>query len=173
MIVRHRFCRLLAGGLLVAGVVFASPDSTKPADHACPMMDSRAAGVDQRGDKAMGFDHTKTTHHFLLASDGGTIEVLANEVADTSSRDVIRMHLRHISERFQAGDFTIPMLVHAETPPGVPVMQRLKDVISYTYLDVDRGGLVHIHSASAEAIEAIHAFLRFQIQDHRTGDPAE
>ena len=121
----------------------------------------------------MGFDHTKTTHHFLLAPDGGRIEVSANDAADSASRDQIRVHLRHIAVMFEAGDFTIPMFVHAQNPPGVPVMQRLKDVISYTYKETDRGGLVSIQTANAEAVEAIHAFLRFQIQDHRTGDPTE
>ena len=168
-------CRrvLVVGITLATGAAFAAPDSAKPMDPGCPMMDAHTSGVDQRGDKAMGFDHAKTTHHFLLAPDGGTIDVGANDAADTSSRDQIRMHLRHITAMFQAGDFTVPLIIHAQNPPGVPVMQRLKDVISYAYRETDRGGLVRIHSASAEAIQAIHAFLRFQIQDHRTGDPTE
>ena len=29
----------------------------------------------KRGDHAMGFSHEKTTHHFLLLTDGGGIEV--------------------------------------------------------------------------------------------------
>ena len=29
--------------------------------------------MNKRGDKVMGFDHLKTTHHFILASDGGVI----------------------------------------------------------------------------------------------------
>ena len=49
--------------------------------------------MNKRGDHVMGFDHTKTTHHFRLLPDGGTIEVAANTVEDTESRDQIRMHL--------------------------------------------------------------------------------
>ena len=29
--------------------------------------------MNKRGDKHMGFDYLKTTHHFLLANDGGAI----------------------------------------------------------------------------------------------------
>ena len=35
--------------------------------------------MNKRGDKVMGFDHLKTTHHFILASDGGVIQVEANK----------------------------------------------------------------------------------------------
>jgi len=74
----------------------------------------------------MGFDHTKTTHHFLLRSDGGSIEVAANSPQDTESRDQIRMHLGHIAKMFAAGNFKAPMLIHDQVPPGVPVMEKLK-----------------------------------------------
>ncbi len=33
-----------------------------------------------------------------------------------------------------------------------------------------RGARVVIRTANPEALEAVHAFLRFQISDHRTGD---
>ena len=52
----------------------------------CPMHEQHegsshhAADVDTRGDKAMGFSHEKSTHHFELSSDGGTIEVTTNTI---------------------------------------------------------------------------------------------
>ena len=74
----------------------------------------------------MGFSHAKTTHHFLLKPDGGVIQVEANEANDAASRDRIRRHLKHIAKKFSEGDFAAPMLIHAQTPPGVPAMRRLK-----------------------------------------------
>jgi hypothetical protein len=50
-------------------------------------------------------------------------------------------------------------------------MQQLKSKIDYKYVRTDRGGKVLITTADPKALEAIHEFLRFQIQDHRTGDP--
>ena len=135
--------------------------------------DAHHEGVDKRGDHVMGFSHEKTTHHFRLYRDGGAIEVTANDAKDAESRDQIRMHLSHIAKMFAGGDFNAPMLIHDRVPPGVPVMQRLKAEIRYEYRDVERGGTVRITSANAEAVAAVHDFLKFQIEDHRTGDPVE
>jgi hypothetical protein len=130
-------------------------------------------GVNRRGDQVMGFDHTKTTHHFRLKADGGVIEVEANDPNDTASRDRIRTHLKHITQKFAAGDFTAPMLIHAQTPPGVPVMKQLKAEIKYQYEEMKRGARVRITTDSAKALASIHDFLRFQISDHKTGDSVE
>ena len=56
----------------------------KPAAEAsiCPMhlgnasflKDRPEEGVVARGDEIMGFSHEKTTHHFRLYADGGSIE---------------------------------------------------------------------------------------------------
>ena len=124
-------------------------------------------------DHVMGFSHEKTTHHFLLDPNGGTIQVEANDAKDTESRDQIQSHLTHIAKMFEAGDFEAPMLVHGKTPPGVPVLQRLKAEVTYKYEKTERGGRVRISTKNAEARDAVYEFLRFQISDHKTGDPTE
>ena len=53
--------------------------------------------VNEHGDHVMGFAHEKTTHHFELSYDGGAIDVRANDLHDTESRDEIRSHFRHIA----------------------------------------------------------------------------
>ena len=142
---------------------------SKP-ENAPPAMSSHHAGVNPRGDKAMGFSQEKTTHHFRLYADGGAIEVQVNDPKDSTSRDHIRGHLAHIAQMFSAGNFSAPMLVHDRVPPGVPTMQRLKDAISYQYEQSDRGGTLRIKTQNAEALRAVHQFLRYQITDHQTGD---
>jgi SAM-dependent methyltransferase len=119
----------------------------------------------------MVFDQDKTTHHFGLTADGGSIAVDANDPADQASRDQIRAHLKEIAVAFGKGDFGKPLETHSEFPPGVPVMQRLRNDISYTYQDSPRGGIVRIATANAEARAAIHEFLTYQITQHKTGDP--
>jgi hypothetical protein len=121
----------------------------------------------------MGFSQTATTHHFFLKADGGVIQVEANDAADTASRDEVRMHLRHIASAFQSGDFDIPMFVHDTVPPGEPEMKRLQKEIRYTFEESSRGGRVVISSGDKDAVTAIHSFLRFQIEEHRTGDAKE
>jgi hypothetical protein len=123
-----------------------------------------------RGQRGMGFSQTKTTHHFLLKRHGGVIRVSAKDAKDTSTRDQIRMHLTHIARAFAEGDFDIPMFVHDQEPPGVPVMKRLSKEIKYRFRNSDTGGEVTISSNSPEAVHAIHDFLAFQIREHKTGD---
>lgn len=133
---------------------------------------SHSQEVNERGDRVMGFDHKKTRHRFLLHPDGGTIEVTANSADDRESTEQIRKHLGHIAKMFADGNFKAPMLIHARTPPGVPVMERLKAEIRYDYDESERGARVSIKTGNAEALAAVHEFLRFQIKDHETGDPA-
>jgi len=129
--------------------------------------------MDKRGAAGMGFSQETTTHHFLLRKDGGAIQVTANSADDKASVAQIRKHFEHISRAFQAGDFAIPMFVHEQTPPGVPAMKKLKEKIQYKYEELEGGARVSITSGNAKAIEAIHQFLRFQIEEHQTGDPQE
>lgn len=179
--------RLLAAVSLLTFVVVASRAQTSAhAEHQQKQADKQKSesknehnhdahteAVNKRGDQAMGFSHEKTTHHFRLKSDGGAIEVTANDPNDTASRDQIRTHLKHIAKKFAEGDFNAPMFIHSQTPPGVPVMQRLKVDIKYEFDGLETGGRVRISTGNLEAIKAIHEFLRFQIEDHKTGDSTE
>ena len=126
--------------------------------------------MNKRGDHVMGFDHTKTTHHFLLEERGGSIEITANSSDDVESSEQIRMHLKHIAKMFAAGNFNAPMLIHDQTPPGVSVMQELKGEIKYHYEEIAQGAAVRISTKNPTALKAIHDFLRFQIKEHKTGD---
>jgi hypothetical protein len=165
---------LMLSAVAAAPVVYAQhhqPDDSAMAD--CPAMKNSSAGVDERGDKAMGFSHEKTTHHFILTADGGAIEVVANDVDDQESRKQIRGHLNHISKLFGQGNFQIPMLVHDRMPDGAEVMKQQKANISYSYEDTANGGRVRIRTANPKALSAVHQFLRFQIAEHHTGDSAE
>ena len=160
--------------ILVAGASAAQQSAVPPQvhDHAAASQghDRHHADVNKRGDQVMGFDHLKTTHHFLLRPDGGVIQVEANDPKDSDSRDEIRRHLGHIAQLFANGDFTSPMLIHAQTPPGVPAMKRLKAEIKYRFEETTRGGRVRITTVNPDAIAGVHEFLRFQISDHATGD---
>ena len=121
----------------------------------------------------MGFSHMTTSHHFLLTSSGGVIQVSANEAGDELNRRQIRDHLQKAASDFAAGDFGMPLSVHGGMPAGVDAMQTRGAAIRYQYLQTDAGGRVELVSEDAQARAAIHAFLRFQIVEHRTGDSLE
>lgn len=143
---------------------------SEQADH---QQSQHHAEVNKRGDKAMGFSHEKTTHHFRLFKDGGAIEVNANDAKDTQSLNQIRMHLPHIAQMFSEGNFSTPMLVHNELPSGAKVMAEMKTEISYQYEETKSGGRVRIATGNVQALAAIYEFLRYQIKDHQTGDSLE
>src|SRR5438132_136380 len=100
--------------------------------------------VNEHGDKVMGFSHEKTTHHFELTYDGGAIDVRADDVKDTESREQIRSHFRHIAQMFAAGNFEAPMLVHSTNVPGTAVMTKLKDQLHWTLSETARGARLTI-----------------------------
>jgi hypothetical protein len=127
----------------------------------------------QHGQMAMGFDQDKAQHHFTLTANGGIIQVTALDLADQVTRYAIQKHLQQIAVAFGRGDFEKPLMTHGEVPPGVSAMQRHKDEITYTYEPLERGGLVRIatSTSNADALDAIHDFLKYQISEHATGDP--
>lgn len=125
----------------------------------------------KRGAAAMGFDQDATTHHFLLAADGGSIGVASNNLEAADAIGQVRAHLKEIAQAFAAGEFDKPFATHGEVPLGVPVMQAKKSLIRYQYEDRPGGGRVVIKTTDAAALGAIHEFLRYQIVEHKTGDP--
>ena len=149
----------------------------------CPFMSDRKSGaqtggghdahlaeINARGEAAMGFSQTETAHHFLLTRDGGLIQVETKDPDDAANRERVRQHLAHVARMFAEGNFDTPALVHARTAPGTPAMSRLKAEIVYRFEETERGGRVRITAKSAEALAAVREFLRFQIEDHQTGD---
>ena len=174
--------------LLLAGVLASAAAAAEPTP-ACPLHaqhqaqsaqhehggdaahTEHAAGVDRRGDEVMGFPHQRTSHHFLIEPEGGTIQVETKDSGDTGSLRQIRAHLSEVARQFAAGDFSMPREIHGRVLPGVPEMIERKDAITYLYEDHEKGGRVLIRTSNPEAVAAIHAFLKAQIGDHRTGDP--
>ena len=180
----NRSLRLLLSILFVpaaavAGETRGCPLATESSGpHDCPFTGGPGASAHRhagdaagREESGMGFSQTATTHHFLLAADGGSIEVTAHDVGDGATRDRIRMHLTHVREMFSAGDFSVPMFVHDTVPPGVSTMKRRAAAIRCLYEDLAGGGRIRLSTADPDARDAIHDFLRFQIREHGTGDP--
>jgi hypothetical protein len=134
-------------------------------------MSHHDADVKQHGAEAMGFDQDKTTHHFRLTRDGGYVMVEANSAKDAETIKQVRDHLATQARKFVIGDFAAPEHTHGQVPPGVAEMKRLNKLIDYHYDQLSRGAILRITSKNEQAVTAIHDFLKFQITDHKTGDP--
>jgi hypothetical protein len=159
--------------VLALGFLSGMPQEKPAPQQKAAQMDEHHQGVVERGDYVMGFSHDKTTHHFRLYADGGAIEAETAGSQDAASCDAIRSHFTHIAKMFAAGDFTAPILIHVQNPPGTAEMKRLRDAIQYKLENTEHGGRIRITTKNAEALQAVHTFLRFQIADHQTGDSTE
>lgn len=127
----------------------------------------------QRAAAVMGFDQDRTAHHFLLFTDGGAIDISVKDAGDLKNREAIRSHLPHVAMMFGSGNFDAPMLVHdSPSVPGTTVLKARKGAIRYQYAETSNGGRVTITTADPAALDALHAFLKYQIAEHKTGDPA-
>jgi hypothetical protein len=49
---------------------------------------------------------------------------------------------------FSNGEFSIPMFIHDQVPPGVPVMKEKRAEISYSFEELPAGGRVRIKTAN-------------------------
>jgi hypothetical protein len=161
--------------LLFSGLQLSAQDMQSCPLHKEHMKEAaqHQADVEKQGDEAMGFPHDKTTHHFRMNSDGGAIEVTVNDTKDSQNMQAIRSHLTRIATTFSNGEFSIPMFVHDQVPPGVPVMKEKRAELSYNFEELPSGGRVRIKTTNPDALKAVHDFLRFQIEDHHTGDTTE
>ena len=173
----------MTGAILILGGTLALPAAAAEPPQPCPLHAQHQAqaqehaghadhhaGVDRRGDEVRGFSHERTTHHFLIESEGGTIQVEAGDPADTQSIQQIRTHLAEVARQFAAGDFSMPQEIHDRVLPGVPEMIERKEAISWRFEELARGAHVVIRTSDPAALAAVHDFLEAQIGDHRTGD---
>jgi hypothetical protein len=123
------------------------------------------AEMQGRGQVAMGVDQYMATHQFEALPNGGRIELQRNEY---DPRDVaaIRSHLQDVMAKMRRGDFSTSTFVHAQPPAGTRVMAARRDFIQYSYADLPKGGEIRITTTDPAALEAIHAFIAFQQNEH-------
>ena len=186
-IVRFTFALVLFAAVIA--LADEKPAATTPSNdpmagcpmHAQHMADAKAKPVradgsaehgrhvDSRHD-TFGMAHDKSAHSFRLFADGGAIELRATVASDEATVEAIRGHLQEITEQFAKADFSTPAFVHGYAPDGVAQLEQHRSAISYRYERLDRGGRIRITTKSADALAAVHAFLRFQVIEHRTAN---
>ena len=151
-------------GRIIAALAITAIGCT--AASKAPQSDTAFADLQERGKMAMGVDQYTSTHHFEATSTGGRIELQRDSV-DSLGIAQIRAHMKLIQHAFQAGDFSTPAFVHMRNMPGTDVMKAKKDLITYTYADLPRGGEVRIATNDADALAAIKQLMAAQQMDHR------
>ena len=150
--------------IVLLAAAACSPDAASRR-HAEAAADSGYAGVQARGEHAMGVDQYTSTHVFEPLPDGGRV-ALQRDTADSAGIAQIRQHMQQIAAAFESGDFSLPGFVHAQEVPGTAVMAGKRDAITYSVESLPRGGAVRLRTTDTTAVRAIHEFLAFQRSDH-------
>jgi hypothetical protein len=153
--------------LVLPACVDRPPRSSSAQRPARDSTDSAFALVQARGQVAMGVDQYTSFHQFESLPDGGRIS-LQRDPGDSAGVAQIRSHMQRIAVAFTNGDFALPGLVHAREVPGTAVMAARRSQIRYVADTLTGGGQVRLRTSDSSAIAAIHEFLDFQRQDHRS-----
>lgn len=159
---------MLSVSIIVAAAASTAAAQSPPAKKRVTPHDSAYAAMQERGKHAMGVDQYTSTHTFDSYPDGGRI-ALVRDVDDSAGVAQIRRHLREIERAFEAGDFSTPMLVHAQRVPGTDVMAARHTAITYEVHDIPRGAELHLHTKDPAVVAAIHKFMNFQRMEHHAG----
>jgi hypothetical protein len=154
---------------ILAGCSGGRAPSDRPARaSSADSNDTAFALVQARGHQAMGVDQYTSTHRFESLPDGGRIS-LQRDPDDSAGAARIRRHMQTIASAFAQGNFQLPGFVHDREVPGTAVMAQRRSRITYQAESLADGGQLRIRSQDPTAVAAIHQFLSFQRQDHRSG----
>ena len=126
---------------------------------------TRQAEVAERGREVMPFDLERTTHIFKPLPTGGLQQVISDD-DDHEQIALIRTHLLKEVERFQAGDFHDPAMIHGNEMPGLHTLMTRADEITMTYQELPDGGEILYTSKDEAIIEALHLWFEAQLSDH-------
>ena len=156
----------MRSSLVVIAILMGARPLAAQHDPSHAHTDSAYAAMQSRGEHVMGVDQYSSRHVFEPLPSGGRIE-LQREVDDSAGAAQIRRHLADVAAAFGRGDFSAPFLVHDKDVPGTHIMATHKGAISYSVRPLARGGEIVISSEDAAVVDAVHAFLAFQRQEHR------
>lgn len=126
---------------------------------------ARQADVAATGAEVMPFDLDRSTHVFETTERGG-VQTVRSDDGDAAQIELIRAHLGHEAERFAAGDFHDPAMIHGDDMPGLHALVMGHDRISVVYRDVELGGEIRYESDDGELVQAIHEWFGAQLSDH-------
>jgi len=150
--------------LLIAAALSLTLVQPAPAQTASP---ERLEEVTRHGMHAMPFDLKQTRHIFAKTETGGVQQVIIREQGNAEQIELIRRHLKKISQEFSRGDFSNPAKIHGENMPGLAELRRAKpEQLHIVYKELDNGAEITYASKEAGLIDAIHRWFDAQLADH-------
>lgn len=126
---------------------------------------ARHAEVAERGAVVMPFDLDRTTHIFDKQPEGGLQQVISDD-GDSEQIALIRSHLAEEAEKFQAGDFHDPAMIHGDDMAGLHELVTGADRLTIVYSEIADGAQIVYTADDSDLVTAIHAWFDQQVSDH-------
>ncbi len=127
--------------------------------------------VDTRFSRALGVPLDKVTIHYYLVKNGGVIELSAKNTGDSGTIAALQKYLQNQKDLWEKGKETAVTEVHMHPPEAAATMRKLRNDITFYAAKTDNGGVLRMFSINDQARVAIQDYLRFEINEHKTGDP--
>jgi hypothetical protein len=124
-----------------------------------------------RVNKASGFDCERVNRHFYVLKNGGAVEITVKDPNDDATIKAIQAYLKKESDLWTKGNFDTVAAVYGRPPEGTAQLKKLKDNVTFAVVPEENGGVIRLLTVNPTAKAAIHDYLRFQIDQLKTGDP--
>jgi len=150
--------------LILIVLVIASVGQQPPKPFVDPSLLSRV-------NKVSGFDSERVVRHFYILKNGGAIEVSAKDPNDEATVKAVQVYLKKESDLWTKGNFENQTAIYGRLPEGTPQLKKMRDEVTFEAVREDNGGVLRMFTVNPQARSAIYDYLRFQIDQLKTGDP--
>jgi hypothetical protein len=124
-----------------------------------------------RATRVSGFESDRVNRHFYVLKNGGAVEITAKDANDESTIKAIQSYLKKESDMWTKGNFDTIAAVYGKAPEAIAQLKKLRDNVTYAAVPEENGAVVRMLTVNPMAKTAIHDYLRFQIDQLKTGDP--
>ncbi len=159
---------LMRGLLAVLGltITLSAQTSEPPRPYVDPVLLSRIS-------KVSGFDTERVQRHFYVLKNGGAVEVTARDINDEQTIKAIRAFLKKEADLLTKGSMETVIAMYGKVPDSAPALKKLRDEINFAMAPTDNGAVIRMFTVNPQAKAAIYDYLRFQIDQLKTGDPRD
>lgn len=109
----------------------------------------------------------RASEGFAKTANGGIMQIVAKSADDAEQIKLMQQYLQQTAMEYGKGDFSSTERFHGTDIPGLAQMKADKaNKIKYEYKALTDGGQIVFSTEDLQLLEALHAWLDFQINAH-------
>jgi hypothetical protein len=116
-------------------------------------------------------DESKIERHYWLLKNGGAIEMVCKAPCESGTQTAIQNYLDSLTKAFEKGSFDSEFVSGASAPETVMTLRKLRDEVTFNAAPSEVGYTLRMLTVNPQARDAIYDFLRYEINNRKTGDP--